>query len=269
MRGGARGPDALDRPEILARLFHPRRDARPPPQGALDLSIPLADGEVLGARFHPSVPDRPSLLFFHGNGEVAADYDDVGPLFASAGWNFVALDYRGYGRSSGRPTAAALLADARAAFPWVRAWLAERGCTGSVAVFGRSLGSAPALELAAGLGWPAVAGLVLDSAFARELLLLEALGIDGADLGLTEADGFRNLDKVRRYGGPTLVLHGARDRLIPPEDGRALFDASAAQDKRLVLIPGADHNSLFLHGLETYLGALGDLARKVRRGTGA
>lgn len=254
----------LDRPEILARLFHPRRESVPAPEGAEDLMIPAADGAELGARFHPAEPGDPALLFFHGNGEVAADYDDLGPFFARAGWNFLALDYRGYGRSPGRPTASALLADARAAFPWVREWLAKRGCPGPMAVFGRSLGSAPALEIAASVGYPAVAGLVLESGFARLLPLLEVLGIAAAHLGVTEEEGFRNLDKIRAYPGPTLVIHGERDQLIPPGEGRALYEASAAVDKRLLLIPGADHNSLFLHGFEPYLGALAELARKVR-----
>lgn len=262
------GVETLDRPEILARLFHPRRESRPPPEGAEDLLVPVADGFELGARFHSSEARNPTLLFFHGNGEVAADYDDLGPLFTGAGWNFFALDYRGYGRSSGRPTATALLCDARAAFPWVRGWLAARGCSGPVAVFGRSLGSVPALEIASGVGFSEVAGLVIESGFARLLPLLEVLGADASRLGVTEEMGFRNLEKIRRYGGPTLIIHGERDVLIPPAEGRALFEASTAEDKRLLLIPRADHNSLFVHGPEAYFGAVADLARKLgaRRG---
>ncbi len=258
------GVGALDRPLILYRLFHPRPDRGPPPEGAADLEIPVAEGVCLGARFHPAAPGSPTLLFFHGNGEVAADYDDLGPVFAGAGWNFLAVDYRGYGRSTGRPTATALLADARAAFGWLRPWLAERGCPGPVAVFGRSLGSAPALELAAALGWPEVAGLVVESGFAELLPLLRVLGLDPAELGLSEAQGFGNPEKIARYGGPTLVIHGERDHLIPVGHGRALFAASGSRDKRLLVIPGADHNSLFAHGLEAYLRAVADLGRRLR-----
>jgi len=268
--GGKRGraPDAgveaLDRPQILARLFHPRPEWGPPPEGAEDLRVPVAEGVTLGARFRPSAPGAPTLLFFHGNGEVAADYDDLGPVFAGAGWNFLAVDYRGYGRSTGRPTATALLADAHGVFRWVRQWLAERGYPGPVAVCGRSLGSAPALELAASLGHPEVAGLVVESGFAELLPLLEVLGLDPEGLGLTEEHGFGNLEKIRQYRGPTLIIHGERDHLIPIGQGRALFAASEARDKRLLVIPGADHNSLFAYGLEPYARALADLGRTLR-----
>jgi len=260
---GARG---LDRPEILPRLFHPRQDLGSCPPGARDLRIPVAPGVSLGARLHPGRFEAPTLLFFHGNGEIAADYDDLGPLFARAGINFLVVDYRGYGCSDGAPSAGTLLPDAHAAWEVSGAWLHAEGYVGPLLVGGRSLGSAPAVELAASRGAGQVAGLLVESGFARTLPLLRVLGLDPKSLGLTEADGFGNLDKIRRYGGPTLVIHGGRDDLIPPQEGRDLFAACGSPDKRLVVIARADHNSVFLHGLEEYLEALAELGRKASAG---
>ncbi|MER3421020.1 MAG: alpha/beta hydrolase, partial [Chloroflexota bacterium] len=102
----------LDRPHILAFLFYPRPDWSPPPEGAEDLTIPVADGVSLSARLYTADRDWPVILFFHGNGEVVADYDAIAPLYHGSGLNLLVVDYRGYGRSGGRPTVAALHADA-------------------------------------------------------------------------------------------------------------------------------------------------------------
>jgi len=254
------GPSRLDRPEIQCRLFHPRPDHGPCPPGVRALHLRVAPGIELGARFHARGLAAPTLLFFHGNGEIAADYDDLGPLFARAGVNFLVVDYRGYGRSDGVPAAGALLPDAHAAWASAREWLAEEGYRGPVMVGGRSLGSAPAVELAATLGAGEVGGLLVESGFARTLPLLRTLGIDPSALGLTENDGFGNLDKIRRYRGSTVVIHGGRDDLIPPQEGRDLFAASGSEDKRLVLVDRADHNSVFVHGLGEYLEAVAALS---------
>ncbi len=262
-----RDVSGLDRPEISGRLFFPRRQWGGPPPSCTELAIP-AGQETLGARFHPLGPDAPTLLFFHGNGEIAADYDDLAPLFTAAGFNFLVADFRGYGRSSGRPTASALLSDAHAAFDFARDWLARGGYRGPLAVMGRSLGSAPALELAARRGHPEVAGLAVESGFAHTLGLLETLGVPVRSLGLGEEDGFGNLDKARRYDGPTLVLHGRGDDLIPVSEAQALFEASPSGRKRLVVIAGADHNSLFAVGAAEYREALRAFAREVRQGQG-
>ena len=94
----------LDRPEVLAGLFHPRAGDGPSNRAdLLDLRIPLADGVVIGGRCHRADPAAVNVLFFHGNGEIAEDYDDLGPLFARRRINFLVADYRGYGASTGSP----------------------------------------------------------------------------------------------------------------------------------------------------------------------
>ena len=157
----------LDRPEVLTRLFHPRSEYREREklENAIDLLIPVEGNLVVGGRFHLTSKSAPNILFFHGNGEIVADYEDLGPLYAGRGMNFLPVDYRGYGRSTGTPTIAAMLADCRLILDFVREWLGQRGFSGPLMVMGRSLGSAPALELAAGRP-EHLDGLIIESGFA-------------------------------------------------------------------------------------------------------
>lgn len=246
----------LDRPEVLACLFYPRSGSGPSSQtDILDLRIPVPDGAIIGARCHRAAPEAVNILFFHGNGEIAEDYDDLGLVYARRRINFLVVDYRGYGSSTGSPTASALLADSHAILSFVTGWLSDRGHTGPLVAMGRSLGSAPALELACHHP-EAIAGLILESGFAHTGPLLRRLGVDLAALKFEERQGFRQLDKIRTVTQPTLVIHAEYDHIIPFEDGRALHDASPAPNTRLLRIPGADHNTIFAVGWRPYLAAV-------------
>jgi pimeloyl-ACP methyl ester carboxylesterase len=255
----------LDVPEVLLRLFHPRPEsslAGPRPE-ALDLLIPVADNVLLGARFHPAAANVPTLLFFHGNGEIVADYDELAPFYQRQGLNFLPVDYRGYGRSTGTPTVSAMMRDCHAIFTFVRQWLPEMGYRGPLMVMGRSLGSASALELAA--AYPGeVAALIVESGFAHAGPLLQLLGVNLAAIGFQEKAGFRNVDKIRAYPGPTLIIHAEHDQIIPLSDGQALYDASAAPDKTLLKIPHANHNDILLLGFGEYMAAIQTLAGRLR-----
>jgi len=85
---------AFDRPKILRFLFHPRSEESISPSGenAKDLDIPVEDGVVIGARLHHFDKAAPVILFFHGNGEIVSDYNDLGPMYLSIGSNFLAVD---------------------------------------------------------------------------------------------------------------------------------------------------------------------------------
>lgn len=251
----------LDHPSILSSLFYPR--AAPadawPPASAEDLEIPAADpGMVLGARLHlvPVAPSAPTILFFHGNGEIADDYDDLAPLYAQRGCNLLVVDYRGYGRSTGHPTFSAMMRDCHPVVAFVTSWRAERGYGGPLVVMGRSLGSASALEIAAHYQ-DRIAGLIIESGFASTLSRLRFHRLDPARLGIEERDGLGNLDKIRSCRQPTLIIHGDRDRIIDCSEARALYEASPAEQKRLLVIPGADHNNLLFVAMEEYMEAIG------------
>lgn len=257
----------LDRPEILMFLFHPR----PEPKGAgrdkkaRDLLIPVEAGIAIGARFHPANVSAPNILFFHGNGEIAADYDDMAPMYAGMGINFLPVDYRGYGRSSGNPTITGMMRDCHVIFDYVRGWLKDDGYGGPLIVMGRSLGSASALELAANYSG-LIDALIVESGFAYAGPLLRLLGIDLDRFGFTEQKGFGNVDKIRSFDKPTLIIHAELDHIIPFSDGEALYDASPAKNKAMLKIPGANHNDIFARGLREYMTAVKKLVESTTSG---
>jgi alpha-beta hydrolase superfamily lysophospholipase len=261
----------LDRAEVLMILFHPR----PEPAGlhlpnadgtgrhskTTDVMIPVAEHAAVGARFHTAAKSGGNILFFHGNGEIVADYDELGGVYTKMGINFLAVDYRGYGRSSGQPTVTAMMRDSHIIFDFVRQWLQENHFTGPLILMGRSLGSASVLELAAAYK-NEVDGLIVESGFAYAGPLLQLLGINLEVLGFREEKGFRNIDKIKQFDKTTLIIHAEFDHIIPFSDGQALYDACPSADKAFLMIPGANHNDIFMRGLQTYLAAVKKLVEK-------
>ncbi|MDO9515502.1 MAG: alpha/beta fold hydrolase [Syntrophales bacterium] len=254
----------LDRPEILSFLFYPRREDGflKPAETARDIQIPVDEHVTIGARFHHARTEAPTILFFHGNGEIVADYDEIGPLYVQKGINFLPVDYRGYGRSTGTPTVTAMMRDCHIIFAYVLDWLAEGGYTGPLVVMGRSLGSASALELAAHYR-DRIAGLIIESGFAYLMPLLRLIGVSPLRMGISEEDGCQNIQKIRTFDRPTLIIHAQFDQIIPFADGEALYKAGGAGDKRLLMIPGADHNTIFMRGFQDYMAAIGDFLKRI------
>ncbi len=256
----------LDRLEATKSLFNPRpeSDRTPVPGSAIrDVLIPVETDVVLGARFHISGKSNTSILFFHGNGEIVADYDDLGSLYTSIGVNFLPVDYRGYGNSTGTPTITAMMRDAHSVFDYTHNWLAENGHTGHFVVMGRSLGSASALELLVNYK-NMIDGAIIESGFAHSETLLRLLNITMESIGLKEKDGFRNIDKILSFDKPTLIIHAEKDHIIPFSDAQALYDASPAQDKKILEIPGANHSDIFLRGMQEYMQAIRWLVERVK-----
>ena len=258
----------LDRPEVLMVLFHPRseapvsNDVKPAKgghsPGQTDVSIPVEENVVIGGRFHMTDRTACNILFFHGNGEIVADYDELGGIYNQIGANFLAVDYRGYGRSSGRPTVTAMMRDCHVILDYTAEWLDRHSYTGPLVIMGRSLGSASALELAS--NYPdRISGVIIESGFAYAAPLLALLGIDAGAIGFREEKGFSNVDKMAAYGGPTLVIHAEFDHIIPFSEGQTLFEASSAGRKKLLKIPGANHNDIHFRGLKAYMESIKDL----------
>ena len=258
----------LDRPEIIQFLFHPRGDyyGVETPPNATDVLIPVENRVEIGGRFHVAQKTGPNLLFFHGNGEIVADYDEMGPLYNRLGINFLAVDYRGYGRSTGSPTITAMMRDCHAIFEFSLKWLEDKGCTGPVIAMGRSLGSASALELAS-QHKNRLNGLIIESGFAYAGPLLRLLGINPEAIGFKEEKGFRNLAKIKTWDKPALIIHAEFDQIIPFSEGQALYQACPSSEKTLLKIPFADHNDLFARGLREYMRAVEALAGKAGAAT--
>jgi len=264
----------LDQPEVLMFLFHPRPEPADSPfqtvesetrmAGQKDILIPVQAEIAVGARFHMAEKSGGNLLFFHGNGEIVADYDELGAVYNQMGINLLAVDYRGYGRSGGKPTVTAMMRDCHIIFHFVRRWLQQNKFTGPVLLMGRSLGSASVLELAAAYK-NLIDGLIVESGFAYAGPLLTLLGINSAALGFKEEKGFRNVDKIKNFDKPTLIIHAEFDHIIPYSDGQTLHDACPSGDKKLLKIPGANHNDIFMRGVHEYLAAVKNIVETVKK----
>ena len=264
----------LDRPEVLMFLFHPRPEPTVSPfqtaepetrmAGQKDILIPVQAEIAVGARFHMAEKSGGNLLFFHGNGEIVADYDELGAVYNQVGINLLAVDYRGYGRSGGKPTVTAMMRDCHSIFHFVRKWLQKNNYTGPILLMGRSLGSASVLELAAAYK-NLIDGLIVESGFTYAGPLLTLLGIDFAALGFKEEKGFRNVDKIKNFDKPTLIIHAEFDHIIPYSDGQTLHDACPSGDKKLLKIPGANHNDIFMRGLQEYLAAVKNIVATAKK----
>ncbi len=267
----------LDQPAVLRVMFYPRRS-----WPGISLVSSVHDGRVevepgvsVGYSLHLAEPQSPLILCFHGNGEIARDYDGIASLYTGLGISLLVADYRGYGWSDGFPTASSLVHDAPLVFealgqmvrPEKRASPdaaveglkeAESEIPQRVFVMGRSLGSAAAIEVAYH-HQEAIAGLIIESGFAHTVRLLARLGVMLESLDEAQ-DVFSNLTKIGQISLPTLVIHGQADMLIPASEGMALYEGSAAPDdeKRLVVIPGAGHNDLLAVGADTYFEAIRD-----------
>jgi alpha-beta hydrolase superfamily lysophospholipase len=263
MTGTKFGYAKLDQPGVLQVIFHPRPeyDSQPPP-GAIDYDIVVEEDIRVGARFHMAGTEAPNILFFHGNGEIVADYDSIGPMYNEHGLSFLIVDYRGYGRSGGVPTVTSMMRDTYVVFKEVLNWLKAESRTGPLVIMGRSLGSACAIELAAS-SEDDISGLIVESGFAHTVPLLSCLGVDTQALGITEADGFKNNEKIAQFAKPTLFIHAQYDQFIPVTSAEVLQVQCAARSKEFQVVPGADHNTIMVRTGKRYFEAIKQFTNKI------
>lgn len=244
----------IDRAGGGSFIFYPRRDLTVAPLGATDEAIEVAPGVSLGARLYVADPAFPTLLYFHGNGEVVPDHDGIAPLYHRAGANLFVVDFRGYGRSGGAPSFATLVADALPVAEHFHAMLDARGLGARRFIMGRSLGSQPALEIAAHAPGR-FAGLIIESGAATLGRLLGYLGLDPR---APEARAFTAAHeaKFRSIALPALILHGELDELIPLSAAAELYELLSHSQRELLVVPNAGHNDILWVGEDEYFAAI-------------
>jgi alpha-beta hydrolase superfamily lysophospholipase len=225
------------------------------PAQAKNHFIKVTDDIAIGCRFYPVRNDDPNILYFHGNGETVPDYDYVAPVYQKKGLNLFVTDYRGYGMSDGSPTSGSMIRDTHPIFQGFIAFLQNLNYTGDLFVMGRSLGSAPAIEVAYHYQQQ-IKGLIIESGFASGRNQLKRLGVSHLFRDVKDLIGFGNDVKIKEITIPTLIIHGEDDEIIPATEGRALYALSGAKEKYSLFIPKAGHNDLMMRGLDAYMGAI-------------
>jgi fermentation-respiration switch protein FrsA (DUF1100 family) len=219
-------------------------------QGFEDVTIKTSDGETLIAYYKPAAAGQPTFLYFHGNADRPNLRQHRKTLLTEDGRGLLYLCYRGFSGSTGAPSEAGLLLDADAAYDWLRARIPAQ----AIVLYGESLGTGVAVELA---GRVEVKAVVLDAPYTST-----------ADVALTQypflpvhwlmRDQFPSLERIARVQAPLLILHGTQDRMVPYEMGQKLF-AAAKGPKTFVSIPDGDHT----HNLEQAKGALADFLQTI------
>jgi uncharacterized protein len=201
--------------------------------GTQSVFVQTSDGEKIQAWYHKAQPDKPTILYFHGNGGGISTRPNKQAFFAKLGFGLLAVSYRGYQGSTGSPTEQGLHLDAEAAY----LWLLESGVApADIVVLGESLGTGVAVQLAARHQVKAIA--------------LEAPYANAVDVGADRywflpvrwlmKDQFRSADHIDKVNAPLLVLHGTADKTIPFSQGEKLFKL-ANQPKQMVVMIDVGH----------------------------
>jgi hypothetical protein len=204
--------------------------------GVSAVSFPTADGLALNGWFvsHTETPQF-TVIVFNGNAGNRAFRAPLADALARAGLAVLLFDYRGFGGNPGSPTESGLKLDARAARDYV---VARPGVDRARLVyFGESLGTGVATELA--VEHPPAA-LVLRSPF-TSLIDIGRHHYSLLPVGWLLRDRYTTIDRIARVSAPILVIGGDRDRIVPIEQTRRVYEV-ARDPKALLVVRGADHN---------------------------
>lgn len=243
-------------------VFFPDRAVDPVPEtfglAYKNARFSARDGVRLHGWYFPGAGEKgPVMLFCHGNaGNISHRLENV-RLLVVRGFRVFIFDYRGYGKSTGKPSEDGIYSDGIAAYDYL---VGELGVDpGDIIAFGRSLGAAVALEIALQKD---VRSLVLESAFTSTKDMARAMPLFGLIAPLLPAH-YNNLGKVSQVKAPTLFIHGREDEIVPFAMGQRLFEAAAAP-KFFFALDGAGHNDTYITGGSGYFDILMNFAEKNR-----
>ena len=229
--------------------YFPDASEVPLPAGAAglrDVTFSTEDGVKLRA-WYWSGKLGVTIIVFHGNAGHRGHRLFLMEEFHRLGYGILMLDYRGYGGSEGSPTESGLYLDGEAAL----SWLADEAPTDRVVYLGESLGSGVAVEMA--VRHPSEA-LIIQSGFASAVDVARRV-YPFLPCSWLMKDRYESASKVDRISMPTLFIHGERDRTVPTDSGRQLYELFP-EPKEWLGIEGAGHNNLLELGWAQYFGKI-------------
>jgi uncharacterized protein len=205
-----------------------------------EFPIQTADDIALKGWYAPATTKPLTLVYFHGNGDDLESAAPVAAIYIRAGYGVLIAEYRGYSGLPGSPTEAGLYADARA---YVSALIASGVLENSIVLFGRSLGTGVAAQMATEFH---AGGLILLSPY-RSIPAVAKSHFWFLPVDLLMKDRFDTAGKIKSITVPTLIANGGQDQVIPPSQGRDLF-AMANEPKQFYFSAPAGHNDMFGYG---------------------
>jgi len=206
---------------------------------AEEISLTTADGEHLVAWHVPPRDNKPVVVYLHGNGGALRYRVERFNRLTTDGIGLIAVEYRGYGGSSGSPSERGLIADGEAAYAFATAHYA----TAQIVLWGESLGSAVAVTLAAE---KPVARVILEAPF-TSAAELAAQRYWYMPVRFLMTDQFRSDERIGKVTVPLLILHGAKDNVVPYAMGQRLLDL-AHKPKHIVRFLDGGHEDLDKNG---------------------
>ena len=238
----------IDNPTVSNQIFFPRKIPEPTNLNSniRVLKFNISTKIVIGGFFYLNDINLPIILLFHGNGEIAADYQYFLDFFFECGVNLAVVDFRGYGFSTGEPIYSGLISDAMPIYNKFYDWIILNNLNNSLFLLGRSLGSACAAEIGAN-NPDSLRGIIFESGFASIYNMMTRLfGVSGPGITPEGLSEYSNDTRIRQFQKSVLIIHGTQDRIIPYNEGELIYECIPdGIEKKLVLIEGAGHNDIF------------------------
>jgi fermentation-respiration switch protein FrsA (DUF1100 family) len=201
--------------------------------GVKETILSTPDGEKLVAWYGKARPGQPTILYLHGNGGSLALRSATMHKYLEHGRGMLMLAYRGFSGSTGSPSEAANVADAKLAYET----LVHDGVKPEdIILYGESLGSGVAIQVAMD---KKVEGLILDAPY-TSILELASAQFPWLPVSLLLKDRYESITHIRNVHVPIFILHGDADDVVPVAMGRRLF-AAANEPKEIKIIPGGGH----------------------------
>lgn len=218
-------------------LYFPEHGRTSPAAAGLahvsEIVIPTPDGEKLIAWYGKGRPGQPTLLYLHGNGGSLAFRSGTMRKYLDDGRGMLMLAYRGYSGSTGSPSEAANVADAKLAYETL---IHDGVKPDDIILYGESLGSGVAIQVAKE---KKVEGLILDAPY-TSILELASAQFPWLPVSLLLEDRYESIKYIHDVHVPIFIMHGDADEVVPVEMGRRLF-AAANEPKDMKVVPGGGH----------------------------